>query len=212
MAKLEAATALLERESIRSTEVLAIGAFELPRGAISEVRGPAGRTGFLHASLAAATGRGEACAIVDWSGSFDPASAEANGVQLNNLLWVRANRHLDHVMTAADWILHAGGFGLVTLDLCEAQPEALRRIPLSWWHRLRLTVQHTPAILLVAADHPVTGSCAAASFTLEHARPIWTGSRHLPCLAGFEMQMNIQSRKSAGRATKVLEADWVGIG
>ena len=49
----------------------------LPRGALSEITGPAssGRTGVMLSALAAATQRQEVCALVDASDSFDPASA-----------------------------------------------------------------------------------------------------------------------------------------
>ncbi len=65
----------------------------LPRGALSEICGPAssGRTSVLLALLAAMSERGEACALVDASDSFDPQSAQAAGVDLRRLLWVRCS-------------------------------------------------------------------------------------------------------------------------
>src|ERR1039457_4373849 len=76
----------------------------LPRGALSEIAGPAssGRTGVMLAALAQATGRREVCALVDASDSFDPASAAAAGVDLERLLWMRCSErsslspHKDH--------------------------------------------------------------------------------------------------------------------
>ena len=63
----------------------------LPRGCLTEICGPAssGRTTVLLAALAAATRRGEYCALLDASDSLDPHSAEAAGVDLDRLLWVR---------------------------------------------------------------------------------------------------------------------------
>ena len=65
----------------------------LPRGALSEIVGPAsaGRTGVMLAALAGATRRQEICALVDASDSFDPASAEPAGIDLARLLWVRCS-------------------------------------------------------------------------------------------------------------------------
>ena len=65
----------------------------LPRGALSEIAGPAssGRTGVMLAALAGATRRQEVCALVDANDSFDPASAMAAGVDLERLLWVRCS-------------------------------------------------------------------------------------------------------------------------
>jgi hypothetical protein len=63
----------------------------LPRGCLTEICGPAssGRTTVLLAALAAATRRGEFCAVVDASDALDPQSAAAAGVELERLLWVR---------------------------------------------------------------------------------------------------------------------------
>ncbi|MGO9088210.1 MAG: hypothetical protein ACLQBK_23595 [Candidatus Sulfotelmatobacter sp.] len=63
----------------------------LPRGCLTEICGPAssGRTTLLLAALAAATRRGEFCAVVDASDALDPQSAAAAGVELDRLLWVR---------------------------------------------------------------------------------------------------------------------------
>jgi hypothetical protein len=63
----------------------------LPRGCLTEICGLAssGRTTLLLAALAAATRRGEFCAVVDASDALDPHSAAASGVELDRLLWVR---------------------------------------------------------------------------------------------------------------------------
>jgi len=68
----------------------------LPRGCLTEVCGPAssGRTTLLLAALAAATRRGEFCAVVDASDALDPHSAAAAGVDLDRLLWVRCGDDL----------------------------------------------------------------------------------------------------------------------
>ena len=63
----------------------------LPRGCLTEIFGPAssGRTSVLLAALAAATSRGEFCAVVDANDALDPQSVAAAGVDLDRLLWVR---------------------------------------------------------------------------------------------------------------------------
>jgi hypothetical protein len=63
----------------------------LPRGCLSEIYGPpsSGRTSVLLAALAAATWRGEVCALVDAGDAFDPESATAAGMDFQKLLWVR---------------------------------------------------------------------------------------------------------------------------
>lgn len=63
----------------------------LPRGSLTEITGPdsSGRTSILLAALAAATQRGEICALIDATDSFHPQSAAAAGIDLARLLWVR---------------------------------------------------------------------------------------------------------------------------
>src|SRR5438034_1570546 len=67
------------------------GAGGLPRGALTEIFGPdsSGRTSLMLSLLAQMTWREEVCALVDSSDAFDPQSAEAAGVDLKRLLWVR---------------------------------------------------------------------------------------------------------------------------
>jgi len=73
---------------------LLTGAGGLPRGALTEIFGPdsSGRTSLLLSLLAQMTAREEACALVDSTDVFDPLSAEAAGVDLRRLLWVRCAR------------------------------------------------------------------------------------------------------------------------
>jgi len=182
----------------------------LPRGAISEVLGDAssGRTALLHAFLAAATTGGEVSAVVDFANSFDPASAGRAGVDLNKLLWVQCNRRMDHAMKAADLILHGGGFGLVVLDLCEAPPETLQRVPLSYWHRFRLSVKDTPTTLVVAGNQPNARSCAMQQIELEPVRADWPGRAPFQLLGGLRLKLS--SRKPVLTEPAELRAAAVG--
>ena len=65
----------------------------LPRGCLPEICGPAssGRSTLMLAALAAATGRGEFCVVVDASDALNPYSAAVAGVELDHLLWVRCS-------------------------------------------------------------------------------------------------------------------------
>jgi hypothetical protein len=67
----------------------------LPRGCLTEICGPAssGRTSLLLAALAAATRRGEFCAVVDASDALDPCSAASAEVDLDRLLWIRCGEN-----------------------------------------------------------------------------------------------------------------------
>ena len=161
----------------------------LPRGMLTELVGPAssGRTSLLLSILAQATQRGEVCALVDASDSFDPHSAQASGVDLKRLLWVRCgksssflvsrqrspadplqkretrngfDRGVENALKAADFLLQAGGFGLLAIDLAGVPSQIARRVPLTSWFRFRRAVEHTPTALLVLAEESFAGSAA----------------------------------------------------
>jgi len=70
----------------------------LPRGCLTEIFGPAssGRTSVLLAALAAATRRGEYCAVIDASDALDAQSTADAGVELDRLLWVRCGESSPH--------------------------------------------------------------------------------------------------------------------
>jgi hypothetical protein len=67
----------------------------LPRGCLTEICGPpsSGRTTVLLAALAAATQRGECCAVVDAGDALDPQSVVNAGIELDRLLWVRCGQN-----------------------------------------------------------------------------------------------------------------------
>ncbi len=111
-------------------------------------------------ALASRTAEGEACALVDGHDSFDPHSAEAAGVELKNLLWVRCQT-VDQSLRATDLLLQGGGFGLIALDLSDLPPKTVRYVPLNAWFRFRRTVEDTPTILLLMAQESNAKTCAS---------------------------------------------------
>jgi hypothetical protein len=146
----------------------------LPRGGITEICGPScsGRTSLVMAALASRTAEAEACAFIDGHDAFDPYSAEATGVQLNQLLWVRC-RNIDQALRATDLVLHGGGFGLVALDLGDIPPEVVRYVPLDVWFRFRRAVEHTPTIFLVIEQEPHAKTCASLVLRMETEAAHW---------------------------------------
>jgi len=161
-----------------------------PRGAISEITGPdsSGRTALAYSALAAATAKLEICAYVDTHDSFDPCSAAATGIALDRLIWVRCGGKAEHAMKAADNLLHAGGFGVVVLDLCHVPQRDAQRIPLSYWYRFRLAIENTPAILLLVEREPLAKSCAALLLDMKRNQAIWTGAPGFRLFRGIDVQ------------------------
>lgn len=140
----------------------------LPRGAISEIFGPAssGRTSLMYSMLAYATTHEETCALVDTNDAFAPAAAAAAEIDFDRLLWVRGAGDLEHAFKATDLLLHAGGFGLVILDIGDVAGKDTHRIISSWWYRFRHTVEDRPTVLTVISEEACTKSCAALTLGL----------------------------------------------
>jgi hypothetical protein len=158
----------------------------LPRGCLTEICGPAssGRTTLLLSALAAATQRGEFCALVDAGDALDPQSAAAAGIELDRLLWVRCGENSDHaeknleqLLRVADLLLESGGFGLIALDLGDLPPQTARRIPLATWFRFRRIVEHTPTVLLAIERQSIAGSCSSLLIKLASPGNRFGGAR-----------------------------------
>jgi hypothetical protein len=173
----------------------------LPRGSLTEICGPpcSGRTGILLAALASRTVNAEACALVDGRDSFDPHAAEAAGVRLKNLLWVRC-RNVDQSLRATDLLLQGGGFGLIAMDLSDLPAETVRSVPLNTWFRFRRTVEDTSTILLLIAQESNAKTCASLVLGMGMDSARWSGAseaaglqRHTPAclLDGFQVHLEI---------------------
>src|SRR5580693_5518561 len=187
-------------ETLRATrprETLATGLASLdaiidgfPRGAISEIIGTesSGRTTLIHSLLAASTSNLEICAYVDTCNSFDPVSAAAAGVALSQLVCIRCGHNASHALKAADYLLHAGGFGAIVLDLCQVPTRISNRIPISYWYRFRRAIENTPTILALAEKEPIARSCATLMLDIERRKTIWTGAPGFLLLRGVELE------------------------
>ena len=147
----------------------------LPRGAISEIFGPAssGRTSMMFSMLAHATTHDEICALIDINDVFAPAAAVEAGINFDRLLWIRCGGSLENAFKAADMLLHAGGFGLVILDMADVAGKDARRIIPSWWYRFRRTVENRPTSIVVMSEEACTRSCAALTLEL-NGTPEWS--------------------------------------
>ena len=176
----------------------------LPRGSISEIFGPAssGRTSLMYSMLAYATAHEETCALVATNDVFAPTIATDAGIDFDRLLWVRCAGNLEHAFKATDLLLHAGGFGLVILDLGDVAGKDARRIISSWWYRFRRTVEDRPTVLTVISEEACTRSCAALTLELKGA-PGWSGNllRHNAIQANRQRPLSPWLHESEVRAT-----------
>ena len=174
------------------------------KGSIAEIYGrrSSGKTSLCFHILSQATARGEVCAVVDLHNSFHPESAQAAGAELEQIVWVRCQGDAQHTMRAADLLLHAGGFGVVLLDLGEASPQALNRIPLSYWYRLRRAVEYTPTLLLVCADTSEVKCSFINKLAVKRKEAHWAGAAPFERFQGLETLAT--SSKAFGVASELL--------
>jgi hypothetical protein len=200
------ASATLLREQIRSTlgtryeaaflaekksegETLPSVVGKIPRGALTEIAGPAssGRTSLLYSLLATASAGQEFCALLDAEDAFDPESAVAAGVRLSQILWVRCGGNVEHALKSADMLGQGGGFGLVAIDLGDTTDRVVRRVPLAAWFRLRQAVENTRTALIVMAKQMHARSCSALKIELTRNHAVWQGQLPGCLLDGFEV-------------------------
>jgi RecA/RadA recombinase len=177
------------------------------RGRVSEIIGDrsSGKTTLAASFAAFSTMRGEVAAWIDSADSFDPESMAAAGVDLTRLLWVSSHRrgtpprasapYYDetgifktgatpvNILKAAEWILAAGGFGLVVIDFTAHVADSLARLAsspsVSGWTRalpesaaLRLAraAERSGAAVIVLAARRMCGTFAALSLVMNRNR------------------------------------------
>ncbi len=205
-----------ERSSILPTTLDAVDALlggGLPRGKMVELvaRRGAGRFSIVMSALVAATTMGEAVALVDLGDHFDPQLAEANGVDLRRLLWVRPRTVKEAVMSAE--MITATGFQLVVVDMGlhplrgRVPPASGRRgtyVPDAAWVRLGRTAEAHGAAMLVSSPYPLTGTASEAVLQGSGARAKWIG-KNPRLLAGIEMSLTLEKHRhlKPGAKTKV---------
>ena len=160
------------REEILPTAIAAIDALldgGIARGKVVEIAGRGARFSVVTASLAAATSIGEAAALIDLSGGFDPQIGEQAGIDLRRMLWIRP-RTLKQAVTAAEMIT-ATGFQLVVLDA--GLPRLRGRVPDAAWVRLSRAAEAHGTAMVVSAPYPLTGTTSEAMLRADRSHARW---------------------------------------
>jgi recombination protein RecA len=175
----------------------------IPQSALTQIHAPqnisSGKTTLLVSLLAQLTQNEQFCALVDASDCFDPASAEAAGVNLARLLWVRCGekqrlKPLEQAFKAADILTQNGGFGLIAVDLGNIEEKLVRKIPLTTWFRFARVVEKIPAALVFLMTYPAAQSCAGLTLHLACAGPGWRGNSktsHAQFLSQLQCEVEI---------------------
>jgi recombination protein RecA len=159
-----------------------------PRGQLSEIVGPrsSGRSSLLLQTLASATARGALVALVDALDTLDVASADAAGIELDRLLWIRGHvvsnpgmcrdlnqRAMEQAIRAFTLVLQAGNFGVVAFDVGEAPADAVRRLPFTTWMRLQRLVEGSQTAGVLVGGESMARSSAGLTLKL--------GMRNVAC-------------------------------
>jgi RecA DNA recombination protein len=153
-----------------------------PRGQISALAGApsSGRASVLLQAIAAATARQELVAIVDVLDRLDVESADAAGVDLGRVLWIRGyvvsnpglsadrnQRALEQALQAISLVTAAGNFGLVVFDAADAPARALAQLPFTTWRRLQRTIEGSQTACLLVGDTPIARSPGGVTVQLK---------------------------------------------
>jgi len=180
----------------------------IPRGAVTEIFGPvsSGRTSLLYSILGYATTHDEICAVVDTHDAFAPTTALAAGIDLERLLWIRCATNVEHAFKATDLLLHAGGFGLVVLDMADVAGKDAKRIISSWWYRFRRTVENKPTAVVAIASDSCVRSCAALSVELNGVSE-WTSKSSSSNAEIYELPKRKSTQMSRSNSPAVTHAN-----
>jgi hypothetical protein len=143
------------------------------------------------------TGKEQFCALVDASDSFDPESADAMGVCLSRLLWVRCKEYgmksVEQAFKAADILIQNGGFGVIAIDMGNVDERLIRKIPLTTWFRFARVLEKLPTALVITLPYSAAQSCSALTLIMDGAAE-WSGSRaasHTQLISGVNFNIHI---------------------
>jgi hypothetical protein len=165
-----------------------------PRGALTEIVGrpSSGRTTLACALLRAVTARHALAACIDLPDAFDAPYAEAAGVDLGRILWIRP-RTPREALQAAEHVIAAEGFGVVLLDLdgrCALHPVAT-----SMWLRLTRAALRTRTAVVVLGRERVAGTFATLRLETERRRSAFDGSNSCPLFSGIASTVRLRKNK-----------------
>ncbi len=161
----------------------------LPRGCLTELCGSAssGRTSVMLAALAAATQRGEYCALIDASDTLDPQSIAATDVDLDRLLWVRCSEHTSQKsqpqqdgcpISRAPFVREVGVFEQAAFEFDCTRPRAFE-------HRLEQVLRATDLLL-------ESGGFGLIVLDLADLPP--QAARHIPLTTWFRFRRSVENK------------------
>jgi hypothetical protein len=171
-----------------------------PAGRLCEISGPlgSGRTSIAQALLAQVTRAGEWSALVDAADAFDADSAQAAGVALERVLWVRP-RGAELAARVCARLLELRGFAVVALDLCRP-PHGAVPLPAATWQKLARAAAASGSTLVVLSQERVTGTHSSLALETRRSQAHFSGTPAL--LEALEIEAQVV-RQRAGPLLRV---------
>jgi hypothetical protein len=184
--------ARVQEEQKHSQTYFELGNLRLLRGSVTEFTGEttSGKTSLAFMLLSSLTQNGEICSVVDLGNSFNPVSASASGMVLENLLWIRCGGNIENAFKAIDNLIQANNFGSIWLDLSDRPAADLNHIPTSYWYRFRTRILGSQTLLIVTAKQSLTGSASSQSYEYEKEGITWSGAGKFKLIAGLQVSLN----------------------
>jgi len=183
-----------------------------PTGKLSEIVGPSssGGSSLLLALIARATISGDQVAVVDAADAFDPSRADAAGVVLSRLLWVKCRGRLALAWTVADLLVRCPGFALIALDVGDlANGESSAR---AVFRRLQLATEKSAAALVLRAPRPLAGNAAAMVVSVRRLESGWIGVPRPTRFTGLTSEVRVLRDRARSHARPregdLIEAGW----
>jgi hypothetical protein len=178
----------------------------IPRGCLTEIYGArsSGRSTLVASLLAQVTQKEEAAALIDVSDAFAPDMAAEAGVELQWVLWARCGgrmawgveARMEQALKIADWLLQAGGFSVIVLDLAGVPSRQARRIPLTSWFRFRRAVENTATAFVVVEEQSYAKTCASLVLRMSKGDEGWSGLQPEKTTLLREITFNAEVRRS----------------
>ncbi|HKF06737.1 MAG TPA: hypothetical protein VKB49_30750 [Candidatus Sulfotelmatobacter sp.] len=159
----------------------------LPRGCLTELCGTlsSGRTSVMLATLAAATQRGEYCALIDASDTLDPQSIAAAGVDLDHLLWVRCGEDASPKTSPQKSPAKQDGCPISRASFAREAGVFDRTKPRAFEHRLEQVLRATDLLL-------ESGGFSLIVLDLADLPP--QAARHIPMTTWFRFRRAVEHK------------------
>jgi recombination protein RecA len=175
--------------------------------AISRAQGPGFGAGFeSRASGAEALGRHAALAARSAARNTGEQPRGSAGISRGGGSPWLLDRTIERALKALNLVLQAGGFGVVALDLADASPAALHRLPFTTWLRVQRTIEGSETACVLVASQPLGRSAHGLTLALD-SRTQWAGQ---PTSTGTEGPGAAAPRADVAIATASVSASRVG--